>query len=206
MKMYKEQNYHAALFGGEPLLNWDLIEYIVPILKSDPRCTQIVVMTNGLVLQKEGKLDWLMRNNIGISLSFDGLWNIENRPLTGGNSSLDVYMDKDKPLYKYLTSGRSCKVMVAPSSAATMVENYKWFVETLGVASPDYSLVRDQNWTDDDIYRFKIEVKKLADQNIEYLANLMVNVLLVALLVVMVPDLCLMVKCILVRDLVLMIK
>ena len=171
LKMYKEQNYHAALFGGEPLLNWDLIEYIVPILKSDPRCTQIVVMTNGLVLQKEGKLDWLMRNNIGISLSFDGLWNIENRPLTGGNSSLDVYMDKDKPLYKYLTSGRSCKVMVAPSSAATMVENYKWFVETLGVASPDYSLVRDQNWTDDDIYRFKIEVKKLADQNIEYIKN-----------------------------------
>lgn len=171
LKIYKEENYHAALFGGEPLLNWDLIEYIVPILKKDPKCTQIVVMTNGLVLQKEGKLDWLLKNDIAVSLSFDGLWNIKNRPLSSGKSSLEVYTDKSKPLYRYLTSGRSCKVMVAPSSVDSMVENYKWFVETLSVPSPDYSLVRDENWTDDDVYRFRIEIKKLADQNIQYVKD-----------------------------------
>jgi radical SAM protein with 4Fe4S-binding SPASM domain len=171
LKMYGEQYYHAALFGGEPLLNWDLIEYIVPILNNDPKCTQIVVMTNGLVLQDQGKLDWLIYNNIGISLSFDGLWNVKNRPLSSGKSSLPVYMDKNKPLYKYLTSGRSCKVMVAPDSVSTMVENYKWFVDTLGVTSPDYSLVRDQIWSDEDVYLFKIEIKKLANQNIEYIKN-----------------------------------
>lgn len=169
LRSYNEQNYHAALFGGEPLLNWDLIEYIVPILKRDPKCTQIVVMTNGIVLQKEGKLDWLIKNEIGISLSFDGLWNDINRPLLGGKSSLPIYMEKDKPLYKYLTSGKSCKVMVSPSSVPTMVDNYKWFVETLGVSSPDYSLVRDQDWTDKDVSLFKKEIKLLADQNIKYI-------------------------------------
>lgn len=171
LEIYREQNYHAALFGGEPLLNWDLIEYIVPILNNDPKCTQIVVMTNGLVLQKEGKLDWLSKNKVAISLSFDGLWNIKNRPLTGGQSSLPVYMDKNKPLYKLLTSGTSCKVMVAPESVDSMVDNYKWFVETLGLTSPDYSLVRDGSWKEEDVYRFKIEVKKLANQNIEYVKS-----------------------------------
>lgn len=169
MKTYGEKNYHAALFGGEPLLNWDLLEYIVPIFRKDPRCQQIVVMTNGLILQKEGKLEWLRDNNVGISLSFDGLWNIRNRPLKGGNSSLPVYMNKEKPLYKYLTSGVSCKVMVAPESVETMVENYEWFVDTLGVTSPDFSLVRDHNWEKDSIYRFKIEIKKLASRNIKYI-------------------------------------
>jgi uncharacterized protein len=171
LELYKSNNYNAALFGGEPLLNWDLIEYVIPIFKKDPKCQNIIVMTNGLVFQNEGKLDWLINNNIGISLSFDGLWNQSNRPLAGGKSSLSIYMDKDKPLYKYLTKTRSCKVMVAPSSVGTMVENYKWFVETLGVTSPDYSLVRDQDWTTDDVSLFRKEVKRLADQNIQYMQN-----------------------------------
>ena len=171
MKLYGQENYNAALFGGEPLLNWDLIEYIVPIFKDDPKCQNIIVMTNGLVFQKEGKLDWLIQNNVSISLSFDGLWNIKNRPLKNGQSSLPIYMDKDKPLYKYLISGSGCKVMIAPESAETMVENYEWFVDTLGLTSPDYSLVRDKHWDDQSLYRFKIEVKKLASRNIQYIKD-----------------------------------
>jgi radical SAM protein with 4Fe4S-binding SPASM domain len=171
MKMYGQQDYHAALFGGEPLLNWDLIEYIVPIFQEDPKCKLIIVMTNGLVFQDEQKLEWLRKNNVQISLSFDGLWNINNRPLKSGKSSLPVYMDKDKPLYKYLSRGGGCKVMVAPESASTMVENYKWFVETLGLTSPDFSLVRDQNWDSSSVDIFRKEIKELAIQNIKYVQD-----------------------------------
>lgn len=169
MEVYGQQDYHAALFGGEPLLNWDLIEYIVPIFQKDPKCKLIIVMTNGLVLQDEKKLEWLRKNRVEISLSFDGLWNIKNRPLKSGKSSLPIYMDKDKPLYKYVSSGGGCKVMVAPESASTMVENYEWFVDTLGLTSPDFSLVRDQNWNESSIHVFKNEVKRLANRNIKYI-------------------------------------
>lgn len=171
MKAYGEEYYNAALFGGEPLLNWDLIQYIVPIFRNDPKCQNIIVMTNGLVFQKEGKLKWLLDNNVNISLSFDGLWNIKNRPLKNGKSSLPIYMDKDGPLYKYLTSGTGCKVMISPESVDTLVENYEWFVDTLGITSPDYSLVRDQDWDEESISKFRIEVKKLADRNIKYIKD-----------------------------------
>jgi radical SAM protein with 4Fe4S-binding SPASM domain len=171
MEKYDQEYYNAALFGGEPLLNWDLIEYIVPIFQNDPKCQNIIVMTNGLVFQKEGKLQWLLDNKVNISLSFDGLWNIKNRPLKSGESSLPIYMDKDKPLYKYLTSGTSCKVMIAPESVDSMVENYEWFINTLGITSPDYSLVRDHNWDEHSVSKFRIEIKKLADTNIKYIKD-----------------------------------
>ena len=167
MKRYGKDTYHAALFGGEPLLNWDLIERIVPILKSDPRCTLIIAMTNGLAFQDPYKWDYFQKNQLAISLSFDGLWNDKTRPLRNGKSSFDQYMED--PLQSYLKGMSGCKVMVSPDGIDTMVDNYRWFVEEYNMPMPDFSLVRDNIWTNDDVKRFKIESRKLADQYIDYI-------------------------------------
>ncbi len=166
MEIYGQRTYKTALFGGEPFLNWDLIEYIVPILKKDPLCERIIAMTNALVLKDDYKRDYIQKNGISLSLSFDGLWNETNRPLKNGSSSLDEYLSE--PLRSFFTGKGGCKVMVAPNNVPTMVENFKWFVEEYKMLSPDFTLVRDDIWSKEDIELFGIEVVKLADTVIDY--------------------------------------
>jgi uncharacterized protein len=166
MEFYGQHTYNAALFGGEPFLNWELIEYITPILKNDPKCQFIIAMTNGLVLKDDYKRDYVQKNGIALSLSFDGLWNKQNRPLKTGGSSLDEYLKE--PLKSLFSGKGGCKVMIAPESVPTMVENFKWFVEEYNMNSPDFSLVRDDIWSDSDIDLFETELYKLTDVVIEY--------------------------------------
>ena len=73
MNRYGKQSYHAVFFGGDPLLNFDLIKYIVPILKNDSRCKMIIALTNGIAFKDEDIRNYFMENRLGFSLSFDGL-------------------------------------------------------------------------------------------------------------------------------------
>ena len=73
MKEYNAETYQASIFGGEPLLNFELIKEILPILTSDHKCRSIVMPTNGLLLNQE-KLNFLEQHKVGVSWSFDGLW------------------------------------------------------------------------------------------------------------------------------------
>jgi len=167
MKQHGEDTYHAALFGGEPFLNWNLIEYIIPILKKDPRCTFIIIMTNAISLIDDYKRNYIKKNDISLSISFDGLWNKTNRIFHNGKSSFDKYVEE--PLKSFITeAGGSCKVMVSPSCVYTMTENFEWFVDEYGMNSPDFSLVRDDIWSDDDINNYEFECRRLADRVIKY--------------------------------------
>jgi radical SAM protein with 4Fe4S-binding SPASM domain len=161
MKVYGKSSYHISFFGGEPLLNWDLIQFAVPRFKADSRCSSIVVITNGLLLDDE-KLQWLQQQGVGISLSFDGLWNDINRPLKKGAPSLPLYRRKMELFHKY--GLRSCKVMIGPASAATMVENFKFFIDDFGFYNPDFSIVRDNIWSWEDVDVFKQALHALAEE------------------------------------------
>lgn len=167
MKKYGQTEYRAVLFGGEPLLNWKLIEYIVPILKDDPKCEFIMAITNGLEFVDDNKWNYFQNNKLSFSLSFDGLWNKNNRPLKNGRSSLNLYLEE--PLKSRFSGRNTCKVMITPQNVDTMVDNYKWFVEEFNFLTPDFSIVRDDIWGETDVLKFKIEAEKLADQMIKYI-------------------------------------
>jgi radical SAM protein with 4Fe4S-binding SPASM domain len=126
-------------------------------------------MTNGLEFRKDHKRKYFEEHRIGFSLSFDGLWNKDTRVLKGGKSSFELYTTE--PLKSYFSGKGSCKVMVAPQNIETMVENYKWFVEEYNINSPDFSLVRDDIWSDNDVKLFSIHAKLLADQMIKYIKS-----------------------------------
>jgi uncharacterized protein len=164
MKLYNQDKYHISYFGGEPLLNWPIIEYSLPKFKADPRCHSIVIITNGLELN-EKRVKYLKEHNVNISLSFDGIWNDEQRPYYNKQPSFEMYLNK-KELLHTLTNG--CKVMIHPSNFKTMTDNYIFFLEEYGFPQPDFSLVRDDIYTEEDLKVFDIEIKRLADKVIEY--------------------------------------
>ena len=162
MNVYNEERFTTTLFGGEPLLNWGLIEYILPIVDADPKCQGITLPTNGLLI-KPYMIKTLKKYNVNISLSFDGLWQ-------DGFDSNDI--SKYRNIVEIL-GVNTCKVIIPPQSqrGISLKRNYKWFVEEFGLLNPDFTLVRDDVWEPLDIAVFKHEIKELASQTIEYIKS-----------------------------------
>ena len=174
MQRSGDKDYHISFFGGEPLLNWDLITHAVPYLKSDEKCKGINIITN-LTMIDQDKANYLRNNGVGVSWSFDGMSSNESRPLlpllentnpeTGElfDGILSMYEYK-KDIIKNLTNG--CKVMIWPGNTKDMKENFEFLLDW-GIDHPDFSIVRDDVWTEDDIIQFRYECERLADFWIE---------------------------------------
>ena len=60
---------NISLFGGEPLINWEIIKHIVDELTHED--VQYGLITNGLLLDDE-KLDFIEKNKIALAISYDG--------------------------------------------------------------------------------------------------------------------------------------
>jgi len=176
MRRSGDLDYQVSFFGGEPLLNWDLIVHAVPVLKKDPKCKGINIITN-LTMIDQDKTAYLHEHGVGVSWSFDGMGSNESRPLlpilentnpeTGElfNGILELYEHK-KDMIMSLTNG--CKVMIWPGNTKDMVDNFE-FLLSWGIEHPDFSLVRDDVWTVDDIHVYRDELIKLTDRYIEKL-------------------------------------
>lgn len=163
LKIYKQDKYHISFFGGEPLLNWELIKYAVPKFKADPRLHSLMIISNGLELTEE-RVKYIKENGLGMSISFDGLWNDKNRPTASGKPSLQSYLDKKD----IISSVANCsKCMVSPQNLDTLVENHIFFTQNYGFTSPDFSLVRDNIWSKEDLEKYDQEIVKLANHVID---------------------------------------
>ena len=164
IKSYGCDTYTVGWFGGEPLLNWELVEKWTPIFEKDPKCNNQFIATNGLALGPE-RQEFLRRYNVQMSISFDGLWNDINRKTKDGKPTLQKYLE-----LKNVLRIHNCKVMVSPDRGGiTLAENYKWFVEEFDITSPDFSLVRDDIWHATDVSIFGEELVKLTNMNIDYI-------------------------------------
>lgn len=81
-------------FGGEPLLNWGIIEkaldYIKDKLPDDVRVSYII-NTNGTLID-DARAEFLAKHNISVSLSLDGVKDIHDkfRVYPDGSGSFDV--------------------------------------------------------------------------------------------------------------------
>jgi uncharacterized protein len=172
-----QTKFNASFFGGEPLLNWELIKYATPKLRAMEKCNGIVLISN-LTMIDEEKRDWLLENKVGVSWSFDGMSSNVSRPLLpmleNNNSTgkmydgiLSMYEDK-KDLILSLTNG--CKHMVWPGNVSDMSDNFDFFLDW-GIVSPDYSIVRDDVWSKDDLIAFRENLILLVDKWIDYIKN-----------------------------------
>jgi len=164
MDIYGCSKYHISYFGGEPLLNWKLMEAAIPLFKNDDRCESQVIITNGLLLTPE-IVKFCQNHGVGFSWSFDGMWQEENRPHKDTKDSLSLYREK-KDLLRSVSG--SCKVMVGPQNSSTMTENLEFLVNEFDMTNPDYSIVRDDIWLEDEVQEFKIESRRLVNRIIKY--------------------------------------
>jgi len=158
--------FHVSFFGGEPLLKFDLVLELYDRLKDHRLVNGFVIITNGLLLDDE-KVDFIKRSGVGVSFSFDGLWTPIQRPQKNSTNDnlLEIYESK-KDIITQVTRG--CKCMVYPETCGTLVENFEYLVESWGFRSVDFSIVRDDIWTNDSIEHFRESALKYADKLAEY--------------------------------------
>ena len=125
-------NYSISYFGGEPLLNFDLIKKTLPILNNDPMCNYATIISNMTLLNDE-IYDFIKNNKVGCSWSFDGLSSNETRPLLNIKENqpykniLDLYNDKKDKILDI--AHNRAKVMIYPGNCTNMVENAKFMRE-----------------------------------------------------------------------------
>ena len=175
MKRAGADKLNISFFGGEPLLNWDLIKYATIQLRTKYKdiVNNLIIISN-LTEITQDKVDFIKKWGLGVSWSFDGISTNESRPLSANAAkksdgtpymnTLELYQDK-MDLIRQVTNG-GCKYMIWPGNTKDMVSSYKFFLEN-NFNFPDYSIVRDDIWTKDDIIEFRKHLILLADKYIE---------------------------------------
>ncbi|MDC7124248.1 MAG: radical SAM protein [Spirochaetales bacterium] len=107
----KERPIIITFYGGEPLLNYSVIKYVIEYVNSLNMENIIFSLTTNGVLLNEERIDFLVSNNVSIGISLDGPKeeHDRNRVFEGGKGSFDsVYKKlsllwKKYPHYQYLT-------------------------------------------------------------------------------------------------------
>lgn len=155
LKLFDSDCYNVVYFGGEPLLNLDLIYYSLPIFENDPKCNRMIIITNGSLLTTEIHDHICSYKKAFASLSFDGLWQDLNRPGNVGTRLLDYINKEDKVLSRF----KSHKCMVAPPNL-NMIDNYV-FLKKMGFTFVDFTIVRDNIWSPEDIVEFEKQLDML---------------------------------------------
>ena len=66
---------HIQIYGGEPLLNWPIVQYVVDRCDDWSKCQSVVLskymITNGTLLDAD-KIKWLKERSVAIQVSVDG--------------------------------------------------------------------------------------------------------------------------------------
>lgn len=143
------QNPHEKIqidfYGGEPLLQWNEIQEIIEETQNDPNVVYYMP-TNGLLLT-EDKIDYLNEKEVQVSLSFDGLWQNENRKQHSGKETLQTYLDKSKLFLKL--KNINCHSMIYKGNH-NLLENHLFITNEMGL-NPDLTLIRDVDvWSNEE--------------------------------------------------------
>lgn len=120
-----------TFYGGEPLMNFDLIKKCVEYTKEKcPSVYMFNITTNGMLLKGE-KADFLYENGFSISVSIDG--NKENhdrnRVTENGSGSFDIVYNNIKEFQKKYPDYERISLVCVYDYATKIMENDKFFEE-----------------------------------------------------------------------------
>lgn len=152
-------------YGGEPLMQWDSVVEIIESTYQD-QDLKYYMPTNGLLLTEE-KIDYLNRFGVLVSLSFDGLWQDDNRKQHNNKKTLDLYLSK-KSLFKSILK-KECHSMIYKGNL-NLLENHLFIKKELDL-NPNLTLIRDIGvWSYEEAAEFNkafTEMVKWYEENVD---------------------------------------
>lgn len=91
----------CAFFGGEPLINWELIKYTVQYCKTYKKNWKYSITVNGTLLTKE-IIQFFKENKFYVQVSYDGIMQDKLRTNNEGNGFRNLIRNNIKLLVKEL--------------------------------------------------------------------------------------------------------
>lgn len=138
-------SYRIAFFGGEPLLNWELITFITEYLKDDHRCEGYDIYSNGLLLTQD-ICDFITKHHINFIWSCDGMLT----GMTRQGADIEDYYNVREYLSQVVSE---TNVMITPENTE-MVDIHKFFVNNFNML-PSLRILRDDVWTEKSVNIYK---------------------------------------------------
>jgi uncharacterized protein len=169
-----DENIDIGLFGGEPLLEFELLKEVTFMIENHPdfskRMIEIQVTSNGTIFSRK-IADFLVRHNIGLGLSCDGIPMVQNisRKYPDGRPSSKIVEANLKKAIEYLP-----EVMVnavfTPMTYELLPESIEYF-HSLGLRkiyiNPDFS----GNWLPAQIDNLEEVYMRIARKYISWFEN-----------------------------------
>lgn len=153
-QIYDEHKLIITFFGGEPLLEFDLIKYIIQYINCtlpNDIVTSYTISTNGVLLQKS-IVDFFINNNVVLQLSVDGTMESQdrNRILPNGIGSSIYYKNIFYYVDYYIGHAKfrpTFKMVVTPSNVDLFYQNILYLSKGNCIISfdIDYEATWDQN-------------------------------------------------------------
>lgn len=170
----REDEFHAMLFGGEPLLEPDIVEeilkYGLELAKNNLRFTSSMV-TNATILTD--KIKYIIQKykydaNLSVQLSVDGIKEVHDmyRVTKNGKGSFDL-VEKNIEGWKELFSENINMLSIHgccnKQSLPYLFENYKFFREKWNVPRLWFMPIHSEEWDPEDVDIYDKELTKIAD-------------------------------------------
>ncbi len=154
------------VYGGEPLLCFDLVEEITSYVRSrEPkdRPVQMSLCTNAVLLE-ERHLDFLKENRYQLAISFDGLQKTQDayRKFPDGRGTFDIVTKKFPLIFQKLSAKNvAANLSIVPSEVNNLFDNFK-FILSAGFDTVNFEPVFGfQTWERQDQAEFVQQMKKV---------------------------------------------
>lgn len=160
--IYQDNNISINIHGGEPLLNYDVLRYIVENIRSWNR-NVFISMTTNAVLFNEENIDFILENIDEISVSIDGTKEIHdnNRIHSNGEGTFDKVV---KNLNRILEKKKNtiARMTVTPKTVSSLY-NSVTFLHNLGfsIISPVIDQY-DTRWDENNMEILEQQLKMLS--------------------------------------------
>ena len=146
-------------FGGEPFLNFDVIEHAMKYA-SDKKYNMSFGVTTNLTILTDHMIDVIEEYELGLLVSIDGIREIHNRNRCNSYDTVQANVKKltDRHL-NYLIQAR---MTILPEDAKHLLASVKSIVD-MGIVNLAPVPVTDVNWTTEQMVRLENNLKKVWD-------------------------------------------
>jgi len=117
-----QKDSEVVISGGEPLIEWHLVEGIIRKIRQEKKDIYILLQTNGLLLDKE-KAAILKKYNVNVEMGLDGDFCSNSIGREGTTREKYSRILKSIELLKQNKISFSCTMTVQPSQAKKMLDN-----------------------------------------------------------------------------------
>ena len=165
VKIRKLKNVIVQVWGGEPLLAMDKLEYIYNFFKDTNIKLRIDIETNGsLITDSIAKKLYDMKVNIGVSLDGDPEHQDMQRKLVGGKKTSSLVIKGINNLKKYFGDNVGGITVVTKYNYKDIDKIIKYFIYELNIHNMKFNIVRDNpNANEKSIGLTKEEIKIFAN-------------------------------------------